>query len=53
MKKQTYIAPCTDTYKVEAPAILAGSGEQGKVGQPQNFSVTESTENGDEEDVWE
>lgn len=40
-------------YKVVTPAILAGSGEQGNVGQPKNFSVTESTTNGDEEDVWE
>ena len=53
MKKQTYISPCTNRYKVATPAILAGSGEQGKVGQPQNFSVSGDTENGDEEDVWE
>lgn len=52
MKKQSYISPCINMYKVVTPAILAGSGEQG-VGQPQNFSVTESTTNGDEEDVWE
>lgn len=53
MKKQTYISPCINMYKVVTPAILAGSGEQDNVGQPRNFSVTESTTNGDEEDVWE
>ena len=51
MKKQSYISPCINMYKVVTPAILAGSG--GNVGRPQNFSVTESTTNGDEEDVWE
>ena len=50
MKKQFYIPPRINVYKVETTAILAGSGEsQNHV----SISVNGDVKSGDEDDVWE